>query len=132
MFEIHREAPIDRETCEKLLEHGVFKDTNEWLKIVREMSLKCFAGGKCANEYLVKVMNKNERHVEGSLGADSVAWKEFLSETSKFPELKPQYRVCSSIVHVFGDLQVTVLVSSLKCLKTALNAISSTFGSSSR
>ena len=97
-----KEVPDHRETCEDLIEHAALKSKNEQCWIVRDLVDKCFDENKCINEYLVKVMDKKEVHMKGSLGEDSAAWKELLAETSKLPE-HPDIKICSSLLKIFAE-----------------------------
>ena len=96
-----QEDPDQREICENLIEHAALKDDEERLKIVRDLADKCFDGDTCRNEYLVKVMDKKEVHMEGSLGENSAEWKEFLAEAANNSQLKPEIKSCSSLVKIF-------------------------------
>ena len=95
-----QEVPDQRETCEDLIEHAALKSVEGRLKIVGDLAGKCFDGDKCINEYLVKVMNKKEAHMEGSLGEKSAEWKELLAEVSNLPGI-PDIKTCSSLVCIF-------------------------------
>ena len=100
---IIQEVPDQRETCEDLIEHAALKSNEERVEIVERLAKKCFDGDKCKNEYLVKVMNKKEVHMEGFLGEDSAEWKELLAETTKLPKLKPDIKTCSSLLKILSD-----------------------------
>ena len=96
-----QEVPDQRETCEDLIEHAALKNEEGRLEFVQLMAGKCFDGVECKNEYLVKVIDKKEVHMEGFLGKDSAEWKEFLAEVAKYPELKPDIKTCSSLLKIF-------------------------------
>ena len=98
-----QEVPDQRETCEDLIEHAALKSNEERLEIVELLANKCFNEDECINEYLVKVINKREVHMEGAMGEDSAEWKEFLFETANYPELKPDIKICSSLVKIFNN-----------------------------
>ena len=97
-----QEVPYQRGICEDLIEHAVLKSYEERLEILQLLAGKCFDGDECRNEYLVKVMDKKEVHMEGSLGHDSAEWREFLAEAAKNPELKPNIKTCSSLLKIFN------------------------------
>ena len=94
-----RQDPDHRETSEKLLDHAIFKDNAERLGIIKSLSKKCYAGDKCINQFLVKVMNKNEVHLEGTV-EHSEPLKDLLAELTNYPE-KPDIKICSSLVRLF-------------------------------
>ena len=96
-----QEDPDQRETCEDLIEHAALKDNEERFKIVLYLAGKCFENDECKNEYLVKVIDKKEVHLEGFLGKDSAEWKEFLAEAAKLPEPKEDIKICSSLLKIF-------------------------------
>ena len=98
-----QEVPDQRRNCEDLIEHAALKGNEERLQIVEHLAGKCFDGDKCVNEYLVKVIDKKEVHMEGSLGEDSAEWKELLVETTKLPKLKPDIKTCSSLLKILSD-----------------------------
>ena len=97
-----QEVPDKRETCENLIDHAVLMNCEERLKIVQRLEGKCFDRDKCMNEYLVKMMNKKEVHMEGFLGEDSAEWKEFVAEVAKLSQLKPDIKTCSSLLKIFN------------------------------
>ena len=96
-----QEVPHQRETCKDLIKHAALKE-NERFQIVQYLAGKCFDEDKCINEYLVKVMDKKEVHMEGFLGEDSAEWKELLAQAADF-SLKPDIKVCSSLLEIFYD-----------------------------
>ena len=93
-------VPDQRQTCESLIHHAALKTNKGRLEIVQHLAGKCFDGDKCINEYLVKVMDKKEVHMEGALGEDSAEWKKLLAETSKLPD-SPDIKKCSSLLKIF-------------------------------
>ena len=97
---LFKEDPDQRETCEYLIDHAALKNEKRRLLIVGDLADKCFDGDECKNEYLVKMMDKKELHLEGALGEDSIEWKEFLAEASKLPG-NPDIKICSSVVYIF-------------------------------
>ena len=96
-----QEDPDQRGVCEDLIKHAALKDIEGRLEIVQRLACKCFDKDKCKNEYLVKVIDKKEVHMEGFLGEDSNEWKEFLAKTAKYPEPKADIKVCSSLLKIF-------------------------------
>ena len=93
-----QEVPDQRETCEDLIDHAALKSIEERLQIVQ------FLAGKCIDdEFLVKLIDKREVHMEGFLGEDSAAWKEVLAEAEKYPKLKPTITTCSSLLKIFSN-----------------------------
>ena len=96
-----QEVPDQRGTCEDLLEHAALKNNVERLEIVQRLAVKCCRRKFYKNEYLVKVMDKKKVHMEGFLGEDSAEWKEFLAEAAKLPKLKPDIKICSSLLEIF-------------------------------
>ena len=103
-----QEEPNYRGNCTKLIDHAFFKGNTDRLQIIRELAEKIFYNGK-SNENLLKIMNKNEVHMEGSLGAEFAPWKKFLAETSKYSEQQPDIKVCSSLVKLISK-QVIISV----------------------
>ena len=97
-----KEVPDQRETCESLIEHVAFQNEEGWLEIVQLLAEKCFNGDECVNEYLAKILDKKEVHMEGFLGEDSAEWKELLAEIAKF-SVKPNLKICSSILKMFAE-----------------------------
>ena len=95
-----KKDPDQRQTCEDLIEHAALKGNEQRLEIVQHLAEKCFDGDECINEYLVKVIDKKEVHMEGALGEDSAKWKKLLVETSKFQAIKPD--ICSSLLKIFA------------------------------
>ena len=95
-----KEIPEHRQTCEDLIDHAALKSDQKRLEIVQHLADKCYDGDECRNEYLVKVMNKKELHVEGALGEDFAGWKEVLAEFGKLP-VKPNFKACSSLLMMF-------------------------------
>ena len=98
--------PDQRETCENLIEHAALKSNEERVKIVRHLAEKCFDKDECINEYLVKVIDKKEVHMDGSLGEDSAEWREFLAEVAKLSQLKPDIKTCSNLLKMFQALVI--------------------------
>ena len=96
-----QKVPDQRETCENLIDHVALKSNEERLKIVRNLAEKCFDLDNCKNEYLMKVMDKKEVHMEGFLGEDSAEWREFSAETGKNPNLKLDIKICSNLFKIF-------------------------------
>ena len=96
-----QEVPDQRGTCEDLIKHAALKNEEGWFEIVERLSYKYFDEDKCINEYLVKLIDKNQLHLEGSLAEDSAEWKEFLAETAKNLKLKPDIKICSSLLKIF-------------------------------
>ena len=96
-----KEVPDQRKTCENLIEHAALKSHEERLQVVEHLAKKCFKWDKCKNEYLVKVMDKKEVHLEGSLGENSAEWKKVLAEAAKLSQLKPDIKTCSSLINIF-------------------------------
>ena len=91
--------PDQRETCEHLIGHAALKSNQERLEIVQLLAEKCFDGDECINEYLIKVMDKNEVHMEGSLAEDSAEWKKLLAEVANF---QTDIKKCSSLLKIFA------------------------------
>ena len=82
-----KKDPNQRETCENLIDHAALKSHKGRVEIVQHLADKCFYFKIfCFNEYLVKMMNKKEVHMEGSLGEDSDSWKDLLAEVAKLPK----------------------------------------------
>ena len=96
-----QEVPDQRGTCEDLIEHAALKDNEDRLQTVHYLANKCFADDECINEYLVKVIDKKEVHMEGSLGEDSAEWKKFLAAAAKIPKPKADIKICSSLLKIF-------------------------------
>ena len=96
-----QENPDQRETCQDLIEHAALKNEEKRCEIVLYLACKCFKHDECINKYLVKVINKREVHMEGCMGEDSAEWKAFLAETAKNFELKPNIKICSSLLKIF-------------------------------
>ena len=97
-----QEVPDQRENCEDLIEHAALMNNEERLEIVQHLAEKCFNRNKCINEYLVKVMDKKEVHMEGSMGENSDEWKKFFTETAKYPD-SPDIKKCSSLLMIFDN-----------------------------
>ena len=95
-----QEIPDQRETCEDLIEHAALKSNEERFEIVERLAGKCFDGYNGTNKYLVKLMDKKEVHMEGSLAEDSAEWKEFLTEVVKNPRLRPNIKICSGLLKI--------------------------------
>ena len=95
-------VPDQRGACEDLVEHAALKSNEGRFFIFRKLAAKCFDEDKCVNEYLVKVIDKKEVHMEGFLGEDSAEWKKLLFETAMFPS-KPDIKTCSSLLKIFSD-----------------------------
>lgn len=104
-------TPNYRETIENLINHAFFKDNEKRLQIVRELDEKCFDNGKCTNENLVKILDKNEVHMEETLGEDSNSWKEFSAKASKFLKQQPDIEICSSLVQLFSKQVIFVSIA---------------------
>ena len=90
--------PNHRETYNTLIDHAFFKSNQDRLKIVRDVAKKCFDEN---NDYLIKTMNKNEVHMEGSLGEETTECKKFLDEISKLPG-DPDIKQCSSLLKIIA------------------------------
>ena len=104
-----REDPDDRETCEKLIKHAVFMNEGEQCKIVEKVAYKCHAlKNKFPNSFFIKILNKDELHLEGFLGEDTEAWKNFESIRSKFPELQIDIKTCSSLLRMFDFMVISI------------------------
>ena len=97
-----KRVPDQRQTCENLIEHAALKTNKDRFEIVQLMAVKCFDGNECKNEYLVKMMNKKEVHLKGSLAEGSAEWEKLLDEAAKYPELKPDIKKCSDLLKVFA------------------------------
>lgn len=97
-----QEEPNYRVTSESLIEHALFKENEERLQIVQELAEKCFDKDQCIYEYLVEIMNQNEKHMKGSLVEDSAEWKKLFAKTAKFPDLKLHIKVCSNLVKLIS------------------------------
>ena len=93
-----KEDPNQREICKKLIEHAALKSNFERLQIVGSLGGKCFFHGKCINEFLIKVIDKNQLHMEGFLGEGSDSWQKFLA---KFSYLLEKPDICSSYIKLF-------------------------------
>ena len=90
------EVPEVRETCENLINHALFMNIEYRCEIVRDISRKCFD-----KERIIRILNRNEVHMEGSLEKESDAWKNFLNEISKCTSPNPDIKVCSSLLQLF-------------------------------
>ena len=94
-----KKVPDQRQTCEDLLKHVALKNEKGRLEIVQLMANKCFNADECINAYLVKVMDKKEVHMEGSLAEDSAEWKKLLAEVANF---QTDIKKCSSLLKIFA------------------------------
>lgn len=97
-----QEVPDDRESYENLITHAVFMSNDEKFRIVRDLIRDCFYSGyQDSNEFWIIMMDKNELHMEGSLGEESDEWKDFLAAVSKHTDIVPDINTCSSLVQIF-------------------------------
>ena len=91
------EVPSGRENYKKLLDHAVFMNNKARLQIIRDLARKMNTDiDSNSNEFLEKIMNKNEVHMEGFRGTESAEWKEFLAADSYYK--RPDIRSCSVLV----------------------------------
>ena len=98
-----KEVPDQRENCEDLNDHAALMRNTGRYFIIFDLAYKCFDGDKCKNEYLVKLMDKKEVHMEGFLGENSAEWKELLNVTAKLSIPKPDIKTCSNLLKIFID-----------------------------
>ena len=92
---VHKD-PEGRETCENLINHAVFMNIEYRCTIVRDISRKCVD-----KDNIIKILNRNEVHMEGSLEKESDVWKDFLNEISKCTPPSIDFKVCSNLVQLF-------------------------------
>ena len=95
-----QKVPDQRETCKNLIQHAALKNKKKRFEIVKLMANKCFDEDKCINAYLVKVMDKKEVHMKGSLAEDSAEWIKLEVEAAKF---QADVKICSSLLKIFAE-----------------------------
>ena len=99
-----QENPQDRETCDNLIKHPLFMDDERRWEIVEKIAER-----SSNNQYLTKIMDKNELHLEGFLGTNSDAWKKLLKH-SIFSQIEKDYTTCSRLLQLFKDYEVLKLL----------------------
>ena len=105
-----REDPDDRETCQKLIKHAVFMNEGEQCQFVKEFAMKCYnLRWRFPNSFLIKTLDKDELHLEGFLGENTEAWKNFESIRSKFPDLQIDIKSCSSLLQMFEYMVIFII-----------------------
>ena len=102
-----RENPEERETCDKLIQHAVFKNDEELMNIVEYIAKKCFTSTG-DNEYMIKIIDKDELHLEGFLEAEFEPWNKFTDEMIKYTQLKPDIKTCSSLLRLFTQTYMVI------------------------
>ena len=102
-----RENPEERETVYKLFQHAVFKNDEELMNIVEYIAKKCFTSTG-DNEYMIKIIDKDELHLEGFLEAEFEPWNKFTDEMIKYTQLKPDIKTCSSLLRLFTQTYMVI------------------------